>query len=450
MNHPPMPPVLSPPPRTHLRNALAACLLGCTTTFAADYPLAEARECRPRNGLPNFFAKATGTGEVRVAYLGGSITAAPGWRPKTLDAFREVFPTARFSEINAAIGGTGSDLGVFRLRHDVLDHHPDLLFVEFAVNDGGAAPERIQKAMEGIVRQTWKADPATDICFVYTLAEGQLADLQAGNFQRSASAMEAVADHYGIPSIHFGVEVARLVAAGELIFKAAKAPDFSPIDRPMLFSEDGVHPLVETGHELYRAAVVRSLPALRASSGTPRPRDPGHPLLPDNWEHARMIPLSPALLEGSWEKLDPAKSRIGHDKFERLGAVWKAAEPGATLRFAFRGSMASVYDLLGPDGGLVGIRVDDLPERIVPRIDGYCTYPRLARLDLGEMSNGLHRVTATLKAEAPDKANILFEKNRPDLKQHPEKYRDNVWHAGALLLLGELVASPDPTVTSAR
>ena len=58
-------------------------------------------------------------------------------------------------EIHAAIGGTGSDLGVFRLGRDALRREPDLLFVEFTVNDGGASPERIWRAMEGIVRQTW-------------------------------------------------------------------------------------------------------------------------------------------------------------------------------------------------------------------------------------------------------------------------------------------------------
>ncbi len=66
-------------------------------------------------------------------------------------------PKAAFTEINAAIGGTGSDLGVYRLKQDVLDHKPDLMFVEFAVNDGATEPEQIYRSMEGIVRQTWRA-----------------------------------------------------------------------------------------------------------------------------------------------------------------------------------------------------------------------------------------------------------------------------------------------------
>jgi hypothetical protein len=105
--------------------------------------------------LPNFLAKAKTAGaEVKVGYLGGSITAQQGWRVKTLAHFQKTWPQAKFSEINAAIGGTGSDLGVFRVKQDVLDQRPDLLFVEFAVNDGGAAPGQIQRCMEGIVRQT--------------------------------------------------------------------------------------------------------------------------------------------------------------------------------------------------------------------------------------------------------------------------------------------------------
>ena len=35
------------------------------------------------------------------------------------------------SEINATIGGTGSDFGVFRLKDHVLQYKPDHVFVEF-------------------------------------------------------------------------------------------------------------------------------------------------------------------------------------------------------------------------------------------------------------------------------------------------------------------------------
>jgi len=116
----------------------------CSGTFANDeYPLREAVEVVPRKGLPNFKAKLDAGKNVRIAYLGGSITAAPGWRVLSRDWFQEKYPQAKVDEIHAAIGGTGSDLGVFRLQNDALQHKPDLLFIEFAVNDGGAVPEQI-------------------------------------------------------------------------------------------------------------------------------------------------------------------------------------------------------------------------------------------------------------------------------------------------------------------
>ncbi len=406
---------------------------------AADFPLVEAVECRAREGLRNFMSRASRGEDVRVAYFGGSITAANGWRPKSFAWLKQQYPKAQFTEINAAIGGTGSDLGVFRNQHDVLRHKPNLVFIEFAVNDGGADPVRIQQTMEGIVRQTWKAEPKTDICFVYTLAHNQLDDLAKGKFQRSASAMEAMANHYGIPSIHFGVEVAKQVKEGRLVFKGELQKGASPMGPPMIFSTDGVHPLPETGHEIYLQVIQRSWPALAQASGAAEPHRLGAPLRADNWEAAKMVPLTPAMMQGQWEKLDPAKNGQAKAFAARMPDLWKACAPGATLAFAFKGKAAAVYDLLGPDGGIVTVKLDDKPERKATLIDGYCTYSRIAKLDCGsDLTEGLHHVTIKLTDQVPDKEKILFEKNRPELKQHPERFRDNVWYAGALMLLGDL------------
>ena len=232
-------------------------------------------ELRARDGLPNFFAKAKAGGKLTVAYFGGSITAANGWRPQTTAWLRQRYPKAKFTEVDAAIGGTGSDLGVFRLGHDVLDHHPDLVFVEFAVNDGGAPPEQIYRCMEGIVRQIRRADPATDICFVYTMHDGMLKDLAAGRLPRSASAMEYIADHYGIPSIHLAQEPARRINAGEWVFTAPKpevpADPAKGIPARTAFAPDSCHPFAETGHKLYTEAIARSFEAME-SLGQAGPR----------------------------------------------------------------------------------------------------------------------------------------------------------------------------------
>jgi len=415
---------------------LAAAAVAWPRDVSGQQPLA-AVECRPRDGLPHFLAKARAGGDLRVAYLGGSITAAPGWRVSSLDWLRKEFPAARFAEINAAIGGTGSDLGAFRVSHDVIAHRPDLVFIEFAVNDGGGQPERIQATMEGIVRQIRRADPATDICFVYTLSEPMLPELARGECPRAAAAMEAVADHYRIPSVHFGVEVARRIAAGTLVFKADRPKQLDPAAVPMLFSSDGVHPHIETGHRLYQQVLERSFASLVAATRPAVARGLPDPLRSDNWEKAKMIPIERSMLRGEWRQVAPADDERAKAFAARMPVLWKATAPGAELSFAFTGTLLSVYDLLGPGGGVVSVSIDGGPSRSVPRIDGYCTYWRIAQLPIPVQPAASHRATFRLEATVPDKAAILFEKNRPDIEKDPGKYADNTWYAAAILLLGD-------------
>ncbi|MCX7047795.1 MAG: GDSL-type esterase/lipase family protein [Candidatus Sumerlaeota bacterium] len=406
------------------------------------YPLRDAVEFTVRNGLPNFFAKLNKGGEtkIRIGYLGGSITAQAGWRPKTLQWFRQQYPKAAVDEINAAIGGTGSDLGVFRLQHDVLQFKPDLLFVEFAVNDGGADPARIHKAMEGIVRQTWRADPMTDICFVYTVSEPFLADLQKGKFPRAASAMEAVADHYGIPSIHMGVEVARQVTAGKVIFKAPEPKtdeEKAKLAGKILFSTDGVHPIPASGHQLYLEAVVRAMNEIK-NIGKPGAHELKAPFIADNWEAAKMVALKKEWLSAGWEQLDPAKDSKAKGNKDRVPALWKATKPGETMTLKFKGTMLKVYDLLGPDCGQVIVKVDDQPAKIVPRFDAYCTYHRLATLGVADgLPEGVHTVKLEIHPDQPDKAKILKQNNNKI--DDPKRFDGTTWYAGAVLLLGDVV-----------
>jgi lysophospholipase L1-like esterase len=406
----------------------------------------EAVELRQREGLPNFFGKAHGTNKVRVAYFGGSITAAAGWRPQSLDWFRAQYPTATFEQINAAIGGTGSDLGVFRLGHDVLAHRPDLVFVEFAVNDGGAAPSRIHRCMEGIVRQIWGADPATDICFVYTLQDGMTNDLAAGRLPRSAAAMEQVADHYGIPSILVAFEAARRIRTGEWVFSAPK-PEV-PADparglpaRPA-FAPDGCHPFPETGHRLYTDALARSFKQM-ATLGQPAPHRLDPPITADHHAGARLIPIESRFLVGDWEKLDPASTALARAFGPRLSGLWQAERSGAAILFAFRGRWACIYDLLGPDGGELEISVDGRPPRRAQRFDAYCTYHRLGMLDLcsdADVTN--HTVRVRLTDTAFDKVAIL--RRIGNTMDDPARFAPRRWQAGAILIDGDLI---DPATT---
>ncbi len=66
-------------------------------------------------------------------------------------------------------------------------------------------------------------------------------ELKEGMCPNAASAMEMLADHYGIASINFALRVVELEQAGKLIYKSEEPAK----DGVIRFSSDGVHPLDE-------------------------------------------------------------------------------------------------------------------------------------------------------------------------------------------------------------
>lgn len=81
--------------------------------------------------------------EITIAYLGGSITAGSSASPQaekcyanlSTEWWRNTFPDAKINYVNAGIGATDSWLGVHRVGTDVLSHDPDLVIIEYSVND---------------------------------------------------------------------------------------------------------------------------------------------------------------------------------------------------------------------------------------------------------------------------------------------------------------------------
>jgi hypothetical protein len=394
----------------------------------------ELNELHIRGGLPNFYSKATHGGSIKVAYLGGSITAQEGWRVLSLGWFKQRFPKAQFSEINAAIGGTGSDFGAFRLRDHVLKFNPDLIFVEFAVNDSGTNSEKIICSMEGIVRQIWEHNPKTDICFVYTIMEGFIVTEQKGDLPNSAKTMENVANRYGIPTINFGFEVAHLDKTNELVITGKEKEQ----NGVKVFSPDGVHPYPETGHQIYLSVLKRSFETM-ISDNTPKPKKHklAKPLAPDYFANTQMVDFSEFDLSPNWETMqiadNPAFSGFG--RF--LTKFGKAGQTGETLTIRFKGRTIGAYDIMGPDAGKVIVEVDGMVKDTISRFDAYCTYRRLNYFLIDKLENKEHIVVFRVLAEPFDKAAILAKRN--EKMENPDDYRGNNWYVGKILVDGKLL-----------
>lgn len=133
--------------------------------------------------LYNVMRKAQSGQKITIAFIGGSITRgtmSKGTRDSSMNKklnyvdyfsnwWYKKFPRADLRFINAGISATDSYLGVHRVQKDVLSKKPDLVIVEFAVNDKETAYHK--QAYENLIRKILNADskPAVMLLFMAKL-----------------------------------------------------------------------------------------------------------------------------------------------------------------------------------------------------------------------------------------------------------------------------------------
>lgn len=389
------------------------------------------REFKERDGLSNFFVKALRGDSLKVAYLGGSITAQNGWRVYSLDWFRQRFPQAVFAEINAAIGGTGSKFGVFRLPEHVLKYKPDLVLVEFAVNDEREPRESILRSMEGIVREIRNQNPKTDICFVYTFCESFLRILEKQQLPPSVLAMEEVAQHYGIPSINYEIEVSKRLQDHSLILKSNE----KQVNGVKVFSPDGVHPFTETGHTIYFDVLKRSFEKMDQHRQAKKQKLI-KPLCPGFFAHAHMAEPGQASFSGEWSRLDTTSIAVSGFK-KLISHVAQSHQTGATMHLKFKGQAIGFCDIMGPNAGRVILEIDGSVKDTISRFDQYCTYYRLNNYIFDNLRYSVHHAVFRVLADPFDKAAIL--KTGGKEMKNPQDYKENNWSVGKILIDGRLI-----------
>lgn len=192
-----------------------------------------------KNRLLSVMEKAKRGEQVTIGYLGGSITMGSlSSTPETCYAYlswlwwKENFPDTEFTYINAGIGGTTSHFGAARVEEDLLYARPDVVFVEFSVNDDNE--EHFLETYEGLVRHILCAEWQPAVILLHNVY-----------YDDGHSALEIhsrVGRYYDLPSISFGAVLYPMIQKGEL-----KAEEITP---------DNLHPN-DKGHKLL-ADMVRS------------------------------------------------------------------------------------------------------------------------------------------------------------------------------------------------
>lgn len=75
-----------------------------------------------------------------------------------LSKLKEQYPYAVINIINTAIGGENSVSGAERFDSEVLNHNPDVLLIDYSLNDRGPGLEKAQLAWEEMIEKALKND----------------------------------------------------------------------------------------------------------------------------------------------------------------------------------------------------------------------------------------------------------------------------------------------------
>lgn len=307
--------------------------------------------------LGNTVRKLEEDKNLTIGYLGGSITDGTGssgggsWRELTTKYFKENYPDAAITEINAGIGGTGSELGVFRVQNELNEKNVDLVFVEFAVNDDYLDSETIQENLEGIVLQLWNANPECDIVFVYTtLTEWFTKYYSSNKLPPSVIADEKVAKHYNIPSVNIGKAMYDYMIENNLEATSLITDGAHPNNNGYAVYADAVKDFLDNNLVPDTIGVQKSLP----SQLTKKPimgitDEPGNAVFSD---------------ESQWSK---------QNNFKWKGYPYQLTSsiPNAELTYTFTGTSIGLYWLFSADSGDIKWSLDNSPYKEASSWDDY-------------------------------------------------------------------------------
>ncbi len=184
--------------------------------------------------LKQLIAKCRAGKDITVVSLGGSVT-----RGESASRFEKAYYnlvgewiarrySVKVNAVNAGSNGTGSVIGVERVERDVLRHAPDLVIVEFSVNDGENDLDK--EAYESLIRRllTAPCHPAV---------------LHLAMCNRSLGSSEAIhreiCEHYRVPLL-------------------SMKPFIQWVEDSAPYFKDGVHP-IDPGFQVLSNLVTMKL-----------------------------------------------------------------------------------------------------------------------------------------------------------------------------------------------
>lgn len=286
--------------------------------------------------LKNLMKRAANGESLVIGFLGGSITQGSlSSTPKTCYAYlvyewwKKSFPNAAFSFVNGGIGGTTSHYGGARAWKDVLCYRPDIVTVDFSVNDD--ANEFFEETYEGTLRRLLAAPSAPAVVV--------LNNVFYDTGKNAQDYHNRIADHYGIPHVSIKDTIFPDVESGKIV-----RADITP---------DNLHPN-DKGHRLVADEICKLLDSIKAEmeeetivgeniEGKNTKTEASvllpAPLTENAYEHSRLIQIqdNEAILDGFL--VDPIEKKGMLDIFKN---GWTAAHTNDKISFEIECSCLAV------------------------------------------------------------------------------------------------------------
>lgn len=286
--------------------------------------------------LKNLMKRAANGESLVIGFLGGSITQGSlSSTPETCYAYlvyewwKKSFPNAEFSFVNGGIGGTTSHYGGARAWKDVLCYRPDIVTVDFSVNDD--ANEFFEETYEGTLRRLLMAPSAPAVVV--------LNNVFYDTGKNAQDYHNRIADHYGIPHVSIKDTIFPDVESGKIV-----RADITP---------DNLHPN-DKGHRLVADEICKLLDSIKAeveeeaiageniedkSMKTEESILLPEPLTENAYEHSRLIQIqdNEAILDGFL--VDPIEKKGMLDIFKN---GWTAAHTNDKISFEIECSCLAV------------------------------------------------------------------------------------------------------------
>lgn len=267
--------------------------------------------------------RAEGGDRITIGFLGGSITQGAAAETHTtcyaylvFDWWVKKFPKSAFTYVNAGIGGTTSQFGASRAESDLLVYRPDVVFVEFSVNDENNS--FYQETYEGLVRKIYDAPLKPALTLIH--------NIMYDHGKTAQEIHQEVGEHYDLPCVAMGPTIYAEVKAGRILNR-----DITP---------DDLHPNTK-GHALVASVIIDYLEKVYAELSSEESAEKAMPApLTDN-HYQNCIRLqngnSAPVLDGF--VADKTPQRLVLDGF-RNG--WSAKRRGAKIMFEAEGSEIAV------------------------------------------------------------------------------------------------------------